>query len=41
MILDSFTSRLKKLDDTILPVYNETLQLTRLQESKSYDIVHT
>lgn len=33
VILDSFTSRLKKLDDTILPVYNETLQLTRLQEN--------
>lgn len=32
-ILDSFTSRLKKLDDTILPMYNETLNLTRLQEN--------
>lgn len=32
-ILDSFTSRLKKLDDTILPVYNQTMHLTRLQEN--------
>lgn len=32
-ILDSFTTRLKKLDETILPVYNQTLRLTRLQEN--------
>jgi exocyst complex protein 7 len=32
-ILDSFTVRLKKLDDTIVPVYKQTKELTQLQES--------
>ena len=32
-ILDSFTVRLKKLDETIVPVYQQTKRLTQLQES--------
>ena len=32
-ILDSFTVRLKKLDETIIPVYQQTKRLTTLQES--------
>ena len=32
-ILDSFTVRLKKLDETIVPVYHQTKRLTQLQES--------
>lgn len=32
-ILDSFTGRLKKLDETIVPVYQQTKRLMQLQES--------
>lgn len=32
-ILDSFTVRLMKLDETIIPVYKQTKRLTHLEES--------
>lgn len=32
-ILDSFTTRLRKLDEAIVPVYQQTRRLTQLQES--------
>lgn len=37
-ILDSFTVRLKKLDETIIPVYQQTKRLTTLQESILMDM---
>jgi exocyst complex protein 7 len=38
-ILDSFTVRLKKLDDTIVPVYKQTKELTQLQENVDKSLV--
>ena len=32
-ILDSFSVRLKKMDEAIMPVYQQTRRLTQLQES--------
>ena len=38
-ILDSFTGRLKKMDETIVPIYQQTKRLMQLQESIHSDIM--